>query len=141
MSQLQIASPRTSVQTSPLPAAPRILLSVSPQTQEKAPHPRLLPAPVLKPTVYSARTITQPHIPSSPPYSANSSPESAVRDEVFRTPALPRSKMYEPTQMSSPPESEDRGMVREGTGQESLTSSAVRGKAAVGLLGLREAGH
>lgn len=141
MSQLQITSPRHRVQTSPLRAASPILQSISPQTQEKAPHPKLLPAPVLKPTAYSARTIARPHIPSSPPYSTNSSPESAVRDEFFRTPALPRSKMYEPKQMSSPPESEERDVMRAGRERESLTSSAVRGKAAIGLLGLRGAGH
>ncbi len=141
MSQLQITSPRNRVQTSPLRSSSQILQSVSPQTREKAPHPMLLPAPVLKPTAYSARTIMQPHIPSSPPYSTNSSPESAVGDEVFRTPALPRSKIYETTQMSSPPGSEGRDVAQVRRKQESLTSSAIRGKAAIGLLGLREAGH
>lgn len=144
MSQLQITSPRNRVQDSPLRSSSQILQSVSPQTREKAPHPRLLPAPVLKPTAYSARNITQTHVPSSPPYSTNSSPESAVGEVVFRTPALPRSTIYEATQMSSPPGSAGSDGIQAGRKQESresLSSSAIRGKAAIGLLGLREAGH
>ena len=137
MSRLEITSRRAPTVTSPFQALRQALPSVSPSTQEKAAPPKLLPAPILRPTAYSARTVTQPQISSSPPYSTNSSPESVVRDHVFRTPALPRSKMYEPTQMSSPPNSEEGDAVRGGMRRDSLTSTAARGKAAIGLLGLR----
>ncbi len=141
MSRLQITSHHAPTLTSSPQALRQALPSVSPSTQEKAVQPNLLPAPILRPTAYSARSITQPQISSSPPYSANSSPDSAVRDHVFRTPALPRSKMYEPAQMSSPPDSEEGDAVRGRMEEDRLTSSAVRGNAAIGLLGLRGAGQ
>ena len=49
--------------------------------------------------------------------------------------------MYEPAQISSPPDSEEEGASRERMGGESLTGSAVQGKAAFGLLGLNGARH
>lgn len=102
--------------------------------------PKLLPAPVLLPTAFSARMIARSHDLSSPPCS----PDRGTRKEspeVFRTPALPRQIV--PTalrQLSSPPGS-DEGMSKkryEEEEEDSLTSSAVRGKAAIGLLGLRQ---
>lgn len=99
--------------------------------------PTLLPAPVLLPTAYSARTIAQPQIPSSPPSSPDNGAEKTIRDEIFRTPALPRhSTSFR--QMSSPPDSQERASRKPYTEEDSLTSSAVRGKAAFGLLGLRQ---
>ncbi len=98
--------------------------------------PRLLPAPILRPTAYSARTIAPMQIPSSPPSSVNNSPNKASRDDVFRTPALPRHATHAlPQQTSSPPDSQERSKGRDNVG--GLTSSAVRGKAAIGLLGLK----
>ena len=98
--------------------------------------PKLLPAPVLRPTAYSARTIAPRQIPSSPPSSVNNSPDKASRDDVFRTPALPRHATHaSPQQTSSPPDSQERSKGRDNVG--GLTSSAVRGKAAIGLLDLR----
>ena len=139
MSRLQITASRSPIANSPTRLLSRALPSVSPPSQEKPIQPKLLPAPILRPTAYSARTIVQPQASSSPPYSTNSSPESAVRDEVFRTPALPRSNMYEPAHMSSPPNSEEGDAARGAREEDSLTSSAVRGNAAIGLLGLRRA--
>jgi len=49
--------------------------------------------------------------------------------------------MYEPAQMSSPPDSEEGDAVRGRMEEDRLTSSAVRGNAAIGLLGLRGAGQ
>ena len=82
--------------------------------------------------------IARPHDLSSPPCS----PDRGTQKEsahVFRTPALPRQKV--PTdlrQLSSPPGSEERMLRRDYEDEESLTSSAVRGNAAIGLLGLRQ---
>ena len=98
--------------------------------------PRLLPAPVLRPTAYSACTITQMQVPSSPPSSAENSPGKDFHNEVFRTPALPRHATHILLQQtSSPPDSQEGRGHNDG---DNLTSSAVRGKAAIGLLGLRQ---
>ena len=81
--------------------------------------------------------IASPHDLSSPPRSPHRNTESES-PEVFRTPALPRQKV--PTdlrQLSSPPGSEERVSKRHYEDDDSLTSSAVRGKAAIGLLDLR----
>lgn len=116
----------------------RISTTESPEWPESQPSlPKLLPAPILQPTSYFARTITQSQIPSSPPSSPKSNPEKRSRDEVFRTPALPRQSTAL-RQIGSPADSPD-GISRETHAEEdSLTSSAVRGKAAIGLLGLRQ---
>ena len=91
---------------------------------------------MLRPTAYSARTIAPPHTASSPPSSINNSPDKASRDDVFRTPALPRHATHAlPQHTSSPPDSQGRSKGRDDV--SGLTSSAVRGKAAIGLLGLR----
>ncbi|KAK4693658.1 hypothetical protein P7C71_g3786, partial [Lecanoromycetidae sp. Uapishka_2] len=92
---------------------------------QQASLPKLLPAPVLLPTAFSARTISRPRIASSPSSPTKDSPKKAEGIETFRTPALPRHTAQTSSRaMSSPLE-------------EKLTSSAVRGKAAIGLLGLR----
>lgn len=103
--------------------------------EEQPSLPRLLPAPVLQPTAYSARTITRPQIPSSPPSSTQHSPDKAL-EEIFRTPALPRHAQSALRQTNSSPESR-QWYRRAGKEEESLTSSVIRGKAAIGLLGLR----
>lgn len=99
--------------------------------------PRLLPAPVLCPTAYTARTITQGRFPSLPPGYTESDPGTGDYDEVFRTPALPRhATRLSIQQTSSPPDRRSRG--EECNDDGNLTSSAVRGKAAIGLLDLRQ---
>lgn len=100
--------------------------------------PKLLPAPVLLPTAYSARMIPRPQDLSSPPCSPD---HSAQKDspEVFRTPALPRQRVSNvQRQLSSPPGSDERISKRRYEDEDNLTSSVVRGKAAIGLLGLRQ---
>jgi len=116
----------------------RISTSESPHSPERQPSlPKLLPAPVLRPTAYSARTVTQSQIPSSPPSSPESNPEKVAREEVFRTPALPRHSTAL-RQINSPPDSQEGESRETYTEEDNLTSSAVRGKAAIGLLGLRQ---
>lgn len=125
----------------------RISRNEAPRPEESTPQrddppslPKLLPAPVLHPTAFSARMIARSQDLSSPPCS----PDRSTRKEspeVFRTPALPRQIV--PTalgQLSSPPGS-DEGMSKRHYAEDdedSLTSSVVRGKAAIGLLGLRQ---
>ena len=76
-------------------------------------------------------------MPSSPRTSTDISPRKGYRDEVFRTPALPRHiTRVSLQQKSSPPDSQER--QKEYDEDDNLTSSAVRGKAAIGLLGLRQ---
>lgn len=105
---------------------------------EKPSLPKLLPAPVLLPTAYSARMIPRPQDLSSPPCSPD---HNAQKDspEVFRTPALPRQRVSNvQRQLSSPPGSDERISKRSYEDEDNLTSSVVRGKAAIGLLGLRQ---
>ena len=100
--------------------------------------PKLLPAPILLPTAFSARMISRPQDLSSPPCSPghNAQKESP---EVFRTPALPRQRgSNAQRQLSSPPGSDERIPKKRYEDDDNLSSSAVRGKAAIGLLGLRE---
>ena len=105
---------------------------------DQQPLPKLLPAPVLLPTAFSARTIARPQDLSSPPCSPDHSTQRESAN-VFRTPALPRQKV--PTalrQLSSPPGSNEGISKRHYEYEDNLTSSAVRGKAAIGLLDLRQ---
>lgn len=100
--------------------------------------PKLLPAPVLLPTAFSARMITHPQDLSSPPCSPDHRAQKES-PEVFRTPALPRQRASAASrQLSSPPGSAERMSKDSYEDEDSLTSSAVRGKAAIGLLGLRQ---
>ena len=137
MSQLAICS------EPPQPRSP-----ASPASSETPVVPKLLPAPVLEPTAYSARMILPSQMPSSPPASQHSSPEDHSRgklpasEEVFRTPALPKRKSVAVADcsLSSPPDSLQRA-TEKGRGQDDvkdLTSSAIRGSAARGLLGLMQ---
>ena len=78
------------------------------------------------------------HDLSSPPRSPDRGTPKESSD-VFRTPALPRQKVStDLQQLSSPPGSEERMPTRGYQDEDSLTSSAVRGNAAIGLLGLRK---
>jgi len=131
MSQLQVPSnsPRSQYPTS----------TVSPE-QANA-FPRLLPAPELRPTAYSARTIPIDHLPSSPPNSRRNSPDSKLQEEVFRTPALPNGKTRTmELHLSSPPDNHG-GNGRTLDAPDGLTSSAVRGSVARSLLGLAHTGR
>lgn len=108
------------------------------QQSDQPSPPKLLPAPVLLPTAFSARMMSRPQDLSSPPCSPD---RGAQREssEVFRTPALPRQRARtESRQLSSPPGSNERIRKRAYEDEDNLTSSAVRGKAAIGLLGLRQ---
>lgn len=91
-------------------------------------HPKLLPAPILRPTVYSSRMIYDTNLPSSPPVSV--SPEKLPEADVDVSTPQRKYLMY-----GSP-----RGSVeRFRRPEQELTSSAVKGRVAEGLLGLRNA--
>ncbi|SLM35147.1 hypothetical protein LPUS_04230 [Lasallia pustulata] len=144
----QTSIPMSRLQISPGSTGGRSSATVGPQgnvaeqRSNQAALPRLLPAPVLRPTAYSARHITQTRVPSSPPNSPEVSPKAVVQEEVFRTPALPRHKrLASPLQMSSPPDSEALEGGRREDEDDSVTSSVVKGRAANGLLGLMRLGR
>ena len=123
----------------------------SPQLPLLAPPPavpRLLPAPILQPTAYSARMTEPPRISSSPPTSQTESPARQMQvgsrgsDDVFRTPALPKHKRgtVGEGQLSSPPDSQPRVDGMDLDQNTELTSSVIRGNAARDLLGLMQSG-
>ncbi len=89
--------------------------------------PKLLPAPILKPTAYSSRMIYESQIPSSPPVSV--SPEKLPTAIDVSTPQRALGQYGTP-----------RGSVERLRRPElELTSSAVKERVASGLLGLRNA--
>ena len=119
----------------------------SPQLPVLAPPavvPRLLPAPILQPTAYSARMAEAARMSSSPSTSPTESPArqaqigSRVSDDVFRTPALPKHRRgtMADGQLSSPPDSQQRVDGMDLDQNTELTSSVIRGNAARDLLGL-----
>ena len=121
----------------------------SPQLPVLAPpttFPRLLPAPILQPTAYSARMTELPRISSSPPTSQIESPARQIQngarapDDEFRTPALPKRKrgVVADVQLSSPPDSQPRVDGMDVDQNTELTSSVIRGNAARDLLGLMQ---
>ncbi|MCJ1467232.1 hypothetical protein MMC07_005855 [Pseudocyphellaria aurata] len=90
--------------------------------------PKLLPAPILRPTAYSARTIPRQQIPTSPPDSILNSPKPATEASHSPKLAIPPCKQYpDPIQTSSPPDSPESLSARVEKG-EILTRSAERGK-------------
>ncbi|KAL9632890.1 MAG: hypothetical protein Q9164_005028 [Protoblastenia rupestris] len=106
------------------------------QPSEQPLLPQLLPAPALNPTSNSTRIATEPRSPSSPPVSPITSSAKPASGVMFRTPALPRRQAnVEVQQLSSPPDSQE-GYVHVGN-EDTLTSSAIKGSAAISLLGLR----
>ena len=82
--------------------------------------------------------IAPPQDLSSPPCSPDHLAQKES-PEVFRTPALPRQRVLTALrQLSSPPGSAERMSKDSYEDDDDLTSSAVRGNAAIGLLGLRQ---
>ncbi|KAB2569757.1 Guanyl-nucleotide exchange factor [Lasiodiplodia theobromae] len=126
-------------------AAPAITVtgeSVSSDGKEGV--PKLLPAPVLMPTAYSTRFITEPQttMPSSPPHPASvpsgdrgSSTPRARGSSGLREFVTPVANRHAAVQLSSPPYSEDHGRHR-AHDSDSLTSSVVKDRAADALLKL-----
>ncbi|KAI9770082.1 MAG: hypothetical protein M1840_003532 [Geoglossum simile] len=146
MSELQFL-PREPAKSLPKPSIPAA--SSAPETISLQPtlsKPKLLPAPLLVPTAYSARPVTEPYMPSSPPCSAPNSDEDSPdlvdsEDQDFTTPIASRENrviLRSPVQLSSPPSSEkrvvNRSRIYDAEGR--LTSSMVKGRAADGLLEL-----
>ncbi|KAI4130815.1 MAG: hypothetical protein LQ347_003233 [Umbilicaria vellea] len=143
----QTSIPMSRLQISPGNGGSRSSAVPGPQGNSSEQHPnhsalpRLLPAPILRPTAYSARHITQSQIPSSPPDSVDDSPKPVTQQEVFRTPALPRQKrLASPLQLSSPSASRAHGGERLEEEEDTPTKSVVKGRAADGLLGLMRFG-
>ncbi|MCJ1255301.1 hypothetical protein MMC24_003117 [Lignoscripta atroalba] len=129
MSQLQI-SPRK-----PL-TLPSFHLSPAPLSHtEETELPKLLPAPVLRPTAYSSRTVTQTD-PPFPAFSSNTSPQRNFHGGLFQTPALPRPSL--PQREGSSTDSPKKDLIN-GEDETNLPSSVVKGRAADGLLGLMHA--
>lgn len=131
LSKLQL-SPRIDSTSSMNPQS-----STTIQPKPQGPVPKLLPAPVLRPTAYSSRRFEEPQLLSSPPRSLETSPVKDTSDDVFLTPALPRRRVLNAKmQMSSPPDSLGGRTPLE---EDGLTSSVIKGRAAAGLLGLLHA--
>ena len=83
--------------------------------------PKLLPAPVLRPTAYSSRFIYETNLPSSPPML---SPDKLPTTRGAATP------LRQVPRMANSPSSVQN---------LELTSSVIKGRVAEGLLGLRHA--
>ena len=94
-------------------------------------YPKLLPAPILRPTAYSSRMIYQEALPYSPPTSRT--PQRPQQLQQLATPGRPLIG-----QLSSPPDSADRQTRRPGEDVDAA-GSLVKGHVAEGLLGLRHA--
>ncbi|KAI4262129.1 MAG: hypothetical protein L6R42_002689 [Xanthoria sp. 1 TBL-2021] len=100
--------------------------------------PRLLPAPILKPTVRPNGLPQFSQTLSSPPVTRAGSPAKASDGDIFRTPTLPPSKIQVSQQLSSPPNSQNGDLKETDVEDSHLSSSAVKGDAAISLLGLRD---
>ncbi len=144
LSRLQISPrklPHLASQNSPADSV------VTPERKSVKPAvSKLLPAPVLVPTAYSARHVHDSPVLSSPPTSATSSQESLPRDRA--TPTLPQqTSFHPPMQLHNSPEIHDRdtaeaknapGVVDLET--DNIPSSVIKGRAATGLLQLMNMG-
>lgn len=132
------------------PSVPSITLSPARHQSltNSSAFPRLLPAPVLLPTAYSSRMITESHIPSSPP-STRTSPDRSKTAAAFATP-IARRRVVQQSDRESEDEDTDEGdgdcemeMLQRRREQRfedgDLTSSVVKGRAASGLLELMRA--
>ena len=145
----KIRTGQTHLPMSQLAIAPRSPQSPTPASQlpsRTSAVPTLLPAPLIEPTPFSARMTVPPQLPSSPQTSQNASPEAKgeveprAGGEVFRTPALPKHKKLDTTEspLSGLSSIQKRPRGRELNEDNELTSSAIRGSAARGLLGLMQ---
>ncbi|KAL8849244.1 MAG: hypothetical protein Q9221_005774 [Calogaya cf. arnoldii] len=100
--------------------------------------PRLLPAPILRLTVQPNGLPQSSQMLSSPPETRAGSPSKAPDSGNFRTPSLPLSKVRLSQQLSSPPNSQNGDVNDRDVEDSHLSSSAVKGEAAISLLGLRD---
>ncbi|KAI4222486.1 MAG: hypothetical protein L6R36_006107 [Xanthoria steineri] len=100
--------------------------------------PRLLPAPLLEPTVRPNRLSQSTQMLSSPPVTRAGSPSKASDGDIFQTPSLPLSKVKLSQPVSSPPNSQNGDLKDMDVEESHLSSSAVKGHAAISLLGLKD---
>ncbi|KAJ9211887.1 hypothetical protein DTO166G4_6539 [Paecilomyces variotii] len=90
-----------------MPASPTKEAAASQQTASSpAKVPKLLPAPELKPTAYSARYVSD--IPSSPPASAGEEPHDDMPTPTQNNPRPEPRTPAAPVQLSSPPGTANR---------------------------------
>lgn len=145
--------PLSRLQISPKGLHPPAQVHKSPPQETVAPYkaqapikptiPKLLPAPVLIPTAYSARLIHDPPVPSSPPTSIGSSSSPDTPSPGLPTPALPQQPRSQPlAQLNSPPGSQERRPqnAKVVDSDANLPSSVIKGRAATGLLNLMNMG-
>ncbi|CAO1599713.1 hypothetical protein XANCAGTX0491_003428 [Xanthoria calcicola] len=129
VSQLRLPTPSV-VESNQWPASSSRAGTVQP--------PGLLPAPLLEPTVRPNRLSQSTQMLSSPPVTRSGSPSKAPDGDIFRTPSLPLSKVGLSQQLSSPPNSPNGDLKEMDVEESRLSSSAVKGYAAISLLGLRD---
>ncbi|KAL8728528.1 MAG: hypothetical protein Q9166_005350 [cf. Caloplaca sp. 2 TL-2023] len=134
--RLRVALFKVQTDQTYIPVSQLRIPSPSPGSTKVQPR-RLLPAPVLKPSVRFTQISQQPHMLSSPPVTRAGSPNKAPGPDVFRTPSLPLSRVQQYQQLSSPPDSQDGGSKGMEAEDSNLSSSAVKGHAAISLLDLR----
>ena len=127
MSQLQISMDGPSKQINVASTS-----SVSSPEPEEPSLPKLLPAPVLRPTAYSARTFALQQAPSSPPNSRGPSPQNSA--EIY-FPWVAHQD-YKAIQTSSPPDSPISTLTH-ATTDKNLTGGSGSALAARGLLDLK----
>lgn len=159
VAMFKINTHQTNIPLSRLQISPKMLVHPPAQLQKLPPQEvitpqraqapiralvsKLLPAPVLIPTAYSARLIHDPPIPSSQPTSIGSSGSHDTPSPGIATPALPQQRRsHSPTQLDSPPGSQER-RAQKAKGVHSdanLPSSVIKGRAATGLLKLMNMG-
>ncbi len=130
LSLLRIPAPNAPDQSAPVTSSP---------SHKTPPQPTLLPAPILKPSSIPDRMSTRPNILSSPLSAGTTSAIQELSPETFRTPALPRHGSH-PVQHTSSPVDDSRLSNSSGRRVENnrLSSSAVKGHAAISLLDLRD---
>lgn len=114
------------------------LLECTSPSCNAASHPTLLPAPVLKPPNRRDGVAGKPHILSSPPSSGRSNPVKKLSPDTFRNSAPPRQREQPNQQTSSPPENQGGFRCNNEAEVSRLSSSAVKGHAAISLLDLRD---
>lgn len=145
LSRLQI-SPKKLVhspaQTQKTPPQEAVALPKA-QTPMKPTISKLLPAPILIPTAYSARLIHHRLTPSSPLSSFSSSGSQDTPSPGLATAALPQQRRsHPPSQVDSPrggqerPEQKTKAVDLDAN----LPSSVIKGRAASGLLNLMNMG-
>ncbi|MCJ1368233.1 hypothetical protein MMC16_007375 [Acarospora aff. strigata] len=137
LSQLQISPKKMAHSPPQYQQSPAQDVGTPWRTQAQHAISKLLPAPVLVPTAYSARQAYDASISSSPSSSVNSSQERPTPD--LTTPVLPKQRpSHPPMQLDSPSGSQEKRSqgAKASDSEVNLPSSVVKDRAATGLLKL-----